>query len=128
MIEGMDFALEVIRPLREFGLRVSLDDFGTGYSSLNYLAQLEFDELKIDKSFVDQIENGGDKVVPLIKTILAITKAYGIQTVAEGVETKGQCDILFELGCHIIQGGYYFSRPRTLTQIKDRERNLNNEG
>jgi EAL domain-containing protein (putative c-di-GMP-specific phosphodiesterase class I) len=109
MIEDFELVSEIIKPLRSLGIGISLDDFGTGYSSFNYLAQLELDELKIDKSFIDQIHKG-KKVNAILMSIIQLTEAYGVHIVAEGVETKIQSDLMAELGCHMIQG-YYYSKP-----------------
>ncbi len=95
--------------LNKVGLEFSLDDFGTGYSSLSYLKQLPLDYLKIDKSFVeDMITDTND--LAIVKTIIVIAHSLGIKTVAEGVESKKQYDMLRELGCDYFQG-YYFSKP-----------------
>jgi len=112
MIAGFDIAEGVIMPLREFGIGISLDDFGTGYSSLSYFAKMDFNELKIDKSFIDQIHET-NKIRALIKSIIQLAELYGVDVVAEGVETKEQLDILVDLGCHLIQG-YYFSKPESI--------------
>ncbi len=109
LIENVNSAISVINELKSHGFKIALDDFGTGYSSLNYLSRLEFDEVKIDKSFIDRI-TFDNKTLKIIEAIIALKNAYGFKIVAEGVETKEQCDMLFELGCGIIQG-YYFSKP-----------------
>ncbi len=97
--------------LRHLGILVAIDDFGTGYSSMSYLKQLPADILKIDKSFVDDIEN--DKESRLIaRAIITLSHILGKIVVAEGVETVGQLELLREWECDIIQG-YYFSRPLT---------------
>lgn len=119
MIEDMDIIAEVMEPLRDYGVGISLDDFGTGYSSLNYLSQIEIDELKVDKSFIDQIGQS-EKITALLNAIIRLTDDYGIEIIAEGVETKEQCDLLLALGCHRIQG-YYFSKP---TFIRDMKRDM----
>ncbi len=112
MIEGFDIAQSVIVPLKAFGIGISLDDFGTGYSSLSYFAKMDLSELKIDKSFIDQI-NESKKVKALIKAIIQLANLYEVAVVAEGVETKEQLDALIELGCYLIQG-YYFSTPQPI--------------
>jgi len=109
IMESLEMALPNLKRLREYGLRISLDDFGTGYSSLNYLRKLPIDVLKIDKSFIDHIcSDSYDEY--MIHMIVDLAKRLGIDTVAEGVETKEQYDMLRDLNCNGIQG-YYFSKP-----------------
>jgi EAL domain-containing protein (putative c-di-GMP-specific phosphodiesterase class I) len=87
----------------------SLDDFGTGYSSLSYLKRFPIDTLKIDRSFVtDCINNKDDREI--IKTIISMARNLGMNTVAEGVETREQQEFLIRHGCHALQG-YYLGRP-----------------
>ena len=91
------------------GVDISLDDFGTGYSSLSVLNRLPINELKIDRSFVqDALTNEGDK--KLIQSIISLGKALNIPVLSEGVESKEQVDMLLEFGCDVFQG-YYFSKP-----------------
>ena len=89
-------------------INISIDDFGTGYSSLSYLTVLPINTLKIDKSFVDNIEDEKNRAV--IECILNLSKKLKYKVIAEGVEVKEQLNILMDLGCNIIQG-YYFSKP-----------------
>ena len=84
-----------------------MDDFGTGFSSLAYLKKLPIDVLKIDKSFIDDIDKVGQ---PIVEFILGLSKSLGMKTVAEGVETKNQADWLVKSGCDVLQG-YHFARP-----------------
>ncbi len=95
--------------LKELGLSFSIDDFGTGYSSLSYLRQLPFAELKIDKSFIDEIAITKDGE-QMIEMILNIAKVLKLNVVAEGVEKITQKEYLLSKGCDILQG-YYFSKP-----------------
>ncbi len=111
-IEGLDIVAEVISSLKAMGVCISLDDFGTGYSSLNYLIKLDIDELKIDKSFTEQVVTN-DNVSIMLSAIIQLSKGYNLNIVAEGVETKEQCEKLLSLGCHIVQG-YYFSYPEPI--------------
>jgi EAL domain-containing protein (putative c-di-GMP-specific phosphodiesterase class I) len=112
LIEGFKDVKEILKGLKALDVLISLDDFGTGYSSLNYLGQLIFDELKIDKIFIDQIETSTYSYM-LIDNIVQLSKKFNLTVVAEGVETKTQCDALKELNCFIIQG-YYFAKPEKL--------------
>ncbi|MBD0788422.1 EAL domain-containing protein [Vibrio sp. Y2-5] len=99
----------VIEQLKEVGIKFSIDDFGTGYSSLSYLSKLPVDEVKIDKSFINDLVEDED-AYNLVKSILAVASIKQLTIVAEGVETKEQSQILADLACHLLQG-YYFSRP-----------------
>ena len=99
----------ILQELSGLGVRTSTDDFGTGYSSLAYLTHLPVYKLKIDRSFVTSLSS--DPNVRAITTaIITMSSALGLRTIAEGVETHEQLDILKKLGCHEIQG-YYFSPP-----------------
>lgn len=115
MINGMDKVRSILDRLKNLGLRISLDDFGTGYSSLNYLSKIPFDEIKIDKTFIDEIED--IRVQTVLKAVIEIKKSYNIQVIAEGVETTSQLKILQDLGCSLIQG-YLFSKPKPLKELE----------
>lgn len=105
------YMISVMNRIRDLGFMLSIDDFGTGYSSLSLLANMPLTTLKIDKSFVDDIGyEGNDRSQYLVRNILDITKNFKIFSVAEGVETKEQKDILKDMGVDYIQG-YYYSRP-----------------
>jgi len=102
-------AINVMNELHERGVRMSIDDFGTGYSSLSYLKKFNVYKLKIDQSFVRDINvDPEDKAI--VAAIISMAKSLGLQTIAEGVETIGQLNYLYEQGCDEIQG-YYFSKP-----------------
>ncbi|MBT0570034.1 EAL domain-containing protein [Curvibacter sp. CHRR-16] len=93
----------------EAGVQVALDDFGTGYSSLSYLQKFDIDFIKIDQSFVRNLQPGSTQMV-LCRAMITMAHALGLQVVAEGVETAEQCRLLMEAGCDYAQG-YYFARP-----------------
>jgi diguanylate cyclase (GGDEF)-like protein len=97
--------------LARIGVFLSIDDFGTGYSSLSYLRQLPARQLKIDRSFVGDIEASNDARA-IVSAVVHLAHALGLRVVAEGVETEGQRDILLNLGCDELQG-FFFARPMT---------------
>ncbi len=103
--------------LRRLGIKISVDDFGTGYSSLSYLHRLPIDELKIDQSFVQNIEISADDS-PLVRAIIGIARDLKLSLVAEGVETQRQADFLRQHGCDELQG-YFFFRPMPHDQFRD---------
>jgi predicted signal transduction protein with EAL and GGDEF domain len=103
LLDAGEHTLAMLRDLRELGVRVALDDFGTGYSSLNYLRKFPFDKIKIDKSFVDDIDRK-EQSCAIVRAIMDLTSALGMSTVAEGVETSSQLATLRDLGCDEIQG------------------------
>lgn len=102
-------ALAKINHLKELGITLSIDDFGTGYSSLSYLKQLPIDELKIDRSFIRDLTADQNDVI-IVQTIISIGRKFGLEVIAEGVETKEQLEILLNMGCKNFQG-YLFSKP-----------------
>ena len=108
LLSDLDTTIAKLNNLRALGFKISLDDFGTGYSSLAYLKHLPLDEMKIDKSFVQELDQATEH--PLIESMIAIGRHMGLSVIAEGVETKAQRDILLQLGCRHFQG-YLFSRP-----------------
>ena len=102
-------AIAIMNDLHNQGIRMSIDDFGTGYSSLSYLKKFNIYKLKIDQSFVRDINiDPEDKAI--VGAIISMAKSLGLQTIAEGVETIGQLNYLQEQGCDEIQG-YYYSKP-----------------
>jgi diguanylate cyclase (GGDEF)-like protein len=109
LVGDVTSAVEALSRLRDLGFGLSLDDFGTGYSSLSYLKRLPMSELKIDRSFVVDVELGG-RHGALATTIIVLGQELGLQVVAEGVETEAQSNFLRAQGC-AIQQGYLFSRP-----------------
>lgn len=95
--------------LARIGVFLSIDDFGTGYSSLNYLRQLPAQQLKIDRSFVNDLESSEDARA-VVAAVISLAHALGLRVVAEGVETGGQRDILLAMGCDELQG-FFYARP-----------------
>jgi diguanylate cyclase (GGDEF)-like protein len=103
LIKDVDDAIVTLKKIKNIGIKVAIDDFGTGYSSMNYLKQFPLDTLKIDQSFVKDIEtNTQDKAIT--KAIIAMAKSLRLSTIAEGVETEKQYEILCDMGCDEIQG------------------------
>ena len=109
-------AISMMNEIHSKGVRMSIDDFGTGYSSLSYLKKFNIYKLKIDQSFVRDINvDPEDKAI--VAAIISMAKSLGLQTIAEGVETIGQLDYLHEQGCDEIQG-YYFSKPLSIEEFE----------
>jgi len=109
LMENLELVSGQLDAIRDCGTRISIDDFGTGYSSLAYLSKLSVDELKIDRSFVKEL--GEDQsAASLVQAVVFIANSLGITTVAEGVETPGQAEMVASLGCTEVQG-FLFSRP-----------------
>ncbi|MCG8433548.1 MAG: EAL domain-containing protein [Gammaproteobacteria bacterium] len=101
--------------LRDQNIRIAIDDFGTGYSSLSRLQQLPIDKLKIDQSFIKDMERSEENA-EIVRTIIAMAGHLGMEVVAEGVETSAQYEQLKELGCHYAQG-YYFAKPASAENV-----------
>ena len=101
--------LQVLEELSALGVHLSIDDFGTGYSSLSYLRKLPSEELKIDRSFVLDLESSSDARA-IVDAVVKLAQALGLKVVAEGVETEEQQDILRSLGCNELQG-FLFAKP-----------------
>jgi EAL domain-containing protein (putative c-di-GMP-specific phosphodiesterase class I) len=109
VMQDLEATSKKLFALREMGVSVSIDDFGTGYSSLKYLQRLPIDCLKIDRSFVLEIDHEfGSR--SLVRTIILLARELGLKVVAEGVETNAQFDIVRALECDRVQG-YLFARP-----------------
>ena len=109
LLANTEVIIEKMTQLKAMGLSFSIDDFGTGYSSLEYLKRLPVDTIKIDQSFVRDMNTVADDKA-IVETVIAIATSLRLNTVAEGVETIENLDVLQDMGCHEYQG-YYFSRP-----------------
>ena len=116
LIDDVSSAVSQLRVLRRSGVRVAIDDFGTGYSSLSRLSELPVDMLKIDRSFVAQLTTSGAGRT-LVETIIALGKAFNMTTLAEGVETTEQLEMLAHMGCDQSQG-YLHSRPLAAADLE----------
>lgn len=110
-----DASGKILTDLRALGVRLCIDDFGIGYSSLSRLQALPVHALKIDRSFIQQIEVDQTKQ-DIVRTIVQLAHAVGLRVVAEGIETRSQCLLMKELGCELAQG-FYFSRPEAADRI-----------
>jgi predicted signal transduction protein with EAL and GGDEF domain len=109
IIHNEEATLVKLSQLREMGVQISLDDFGTGYSSLRYLQRIPFEKIKIDQSFIENVADN-DVSHAIVQAVITVAKARNVITVAEGVETEQQRELLRMLGCSEMQG-YLFSRP-----------------
>ncbi len=109
LIDEMEVTIARMNELRKQGVHFSLDDFGTGYSSLKYLKRLPLSQLKIDKSFINDIKSDKSDQ-SIVRTIISMSEALGLYTIAEGVETQEQRDYLESQGCLHYQG-YLYSKP-----------------
>jgi len=116
MLKDIDDTITTMNALKNIGVQLSLDDFGTGYSSLQYLKRLPFDQVKIDRSFVNDIATDPNDAA-IVQTIIAMAQTLGLNTIAEGVETEDQREFLFSRGCLIYQG-YLFGKPVPLEQFE----------
>jgi diguanylate cyclase (GGDEF)-like protein len=114
-MEDASNAIRMVEKLGAMGVNISIDDFGTGYSSLAYLRKLHAGELKIDRSFVLDLETSADARA-VVDAIVRLAQALGLKVVAEGVETEAQHQILRSLGCNELQG-YLFARPMSARSL-----------
>ncbi|QOG13222.1 EAL domain-containing protein [Arcobacter sp. FWKO B] len=115
IMKNIDEVCKVLKELREHGFKIIIDDFGTGYSSMSYLQKLPIDTLKIDKSFVDDLNTTTNNTT-IIKAIVAISKSFGYTTVAEGIERAEQEEFLLNLEVDYGQG-FLFSKPKRVTEL-----------
>lgn len=114
LVGDLDAAKAILASLQNIGIRTALDDFGTGYSSLYHLRELKFDKLKIDRSFVQSLDNA--ESAKIVNAIVGLGKSLGLPTTAEGIEEASHVDYLVNLGCEIGQG-YYFDKPMTAKDV-----------
>ena len=112
MMQDRGRAAEILKELSDMGISVAVDDFGTGYSNLSYLIDFSFQKLKIDRSFVSRMDTDSSSGA-VVSTIVGLSRALGVNTIAEGVETENQATLLKAAGCQVVQG-YLFGRPAPL--------------
>jgi diguanylate cyclase (GGDEF)-like protein len=117
VMEDAEKAIAILQQLKMLGVKLMIDDFGTGYSSLNYLHKFPIDTLKVDRSFINTMENAEDNN-EIVKTIILMAKNLRLDVVAEGIESINQLDQLRKLRCEKGQG-YFFSKPVTDKQIEN---------
>jgi EAL domain-containing protein (putative c-di-GMP-specific phosphodiesterase class I) len=110
LIDNFDNTEDVINELRREGVKCAIDDFGIGYSSLSYLKKLSFNTLKIDRTFIKDIESK-PKELHLVSTILDIGRQFNYNIVIEGIETENQKELLLGLDDKLRYQGYHFSKP-----------------
>lgn len=116
-IENWHQVNSTLAKLRRVGFRTAIDDFGTGYSSIAYLKESEFDEIKIDKKFVERLENC-KKTQFLLKSVIELSQGLGCKTVVEGIETEAQARIIRQSGAEVAQG-FLFGRPLSVDAAED---------
>ncbi|WP_165690848.1 putative bifunctional diguanylate cyclase/phosphodiesterase [Consotaella salsifontis] len=116
LIGDFEAMSSTLAELREAGIRIALDDFGTGYSSLGYLHRCHFDKIKIDRSFISQL-NGSGSTDAVVKAVMELANAFSMKVTAEGVETPSQWRELAAMGCRELQG-FLFSKPVTQDEFK----------
>lgn len=115
IINGADRAIEILKSVRELGVKVSIDDFGTGYSSLSYLRRLPINQIKLDREFIDNLTNNSQDA-SIVQSIIHLAHQLNLEVVAEGVETLEQAKILHYQNCDLLQG-YFYTKPVELNNL-----------
>lgn len=115
VMHSADAAAETLAELKRMGIKLAIDDFGTGYSSLSYLRRFAVDRLKIDRTFVADVESDVDAAA-LVTSIIALGRSLGLHLVAEGVENSAQAEFLRDLACQRVQG-FHFFRPLSAEEV-----------
>lgn len=115
LVQDIELARDSLQQLRQLGIRISIDDFGTGYSSLAQISRFNFDKLKVDRAFVQGMQDS-NKDTCIVQLILSLSQGLGMAVVAEGIESAQQLQWLQRMGCQYGQG-YHFSRPVALAQL-----------
>ncbi|UAA37884.1 EAL domain-containing protein [Paraneptunicella aestuarii] len=114
LLADLDIALKRLKELRDLGFKLLLDDFGTGYSSMGYLSKFSIDYIKIDRSFINDLENNTNRSI--VNSIITLAKNLGLNCIVEGVENRAQLRYVESLGCELIQG-YLYSKPLPVKEI-----------
>ncbi|WP_425917650.1 bifunctional diguanylate cyclase/phosphodiesterase [Acinetobacter sp. TSRC1-2] len=116
IITGAERTVEILKSVRALGVQVAIDDFGTGYSSLSYLRRLPINQIKLDRSFIEELTiNNQDAAI--VQSIIHLAHQLNLEVVAEGVETLKQASLLYQQGCDLLQG-YFYAKPAPLTDLK----------
>lgn len=116
LIQDSEQVLKAVHRLQELGVKLSIDDFGTGYSSFAYLKQFNVDKLKIDRSFVHQLDQDGENQA-IARAIINMAMSLNLKTIAEGIETREELLALLEMGCDEVQG-YFYAKPMSAAEFK----------
>jgi len=117
LLADSENALEILRQLKDLGVKIAMDDFGTGYSSLSYLRRFPFDKIKIDQSFVQESSSSPDSLA-IVKAMIGLGHSLGMTTTAEGVETEAQLSMIRDQGCTEVQG-FLLSAPLPATAVSE---------
>jgi diguanylate cyclase (GGDEF)-like protein len=115
ILQDPDASVATLRSIRELGVHIAIDDFGTGYSSLSYLKQLPVEVLKIDRSFIDHVDDDPDDMA-IVRAVVALGASLGLGVVAEGIERPSQAEQLVSLGCLVAQG-FLYGCPQSAAEI-----------
>lgn len=116
IITGAERTIEILKSVRALGVQVAIDDFGTGYSSLSYLRRLPINQIKLDRSFIEELTiNNQDAAI--VQSIIHLAHQLNLEVVAEGVETLKQASLLYQQGCDLLQG-YFYAKPAPITDLK----------
>ncbi len=115
VMENADHVIDILHELKRLGVRISIDDFGTGYSSLSYLRRIPLDVLKIDRSFISDVDTDPDSST-LVNIIITLGHSLGHQVLAEGIESEDQRAYLSRQGCDLAQG-FHLGRPIPATEF-----------
>jgi len=126
VVADVNWVVKCLTELKENGIKIALDDFGTGYSSLSQLQLLPLHTLKIDRSFISKLDDNKDSTRSVTSTITSIADIYGLETVAEGVETESQLREISRLGINIAQG-YFYSKPMNSIDVVDQIFSINSQ-
>ena len=117
-INDMARMKEILASIKMLGVRIALDDFGNGYSSLNHIREIPFDVIKVDQSFIKDLEKDA-YAKSFIRMVAELAEAIGVNLCVEGVETKSQYEILSEMKVCLVQG-YYFGRPMPRKEFEEK--------
>ncbi len=117
LIDDFSRAMSILRRLKSLGVRIALDDFGTGYSSMSYLQAFPFDKIKIDRSFISNLERSAQSKA-LLRGVIGLARGLELPVTAEGVETQTQLDVLRRAGCDLVQG-YLIGKPSSIDGYAD---------